>query len=120
MKTVKMCCTTCPNSCALTVTVEGDQVVAVEGNTCKRGLPFAQKEWIAPERMLTSTIVVHLPQGDKLVPVKSATPMLRDKIMAAMAVIRTTTLDHPVKMGDTLIADVAGCGVSIVAAKTIG
>ena len=57
MKEVTMCCTTCPSGCALVVTVDGDKVVKVEGNTCKRGIKFAEKELVAPERMLTSTIL---------------------------------------------------------------
>ena len=119
MKEVKMCCTTCPNSCALVVTVDGDKIVKVEGNTCKRGIVFAEKELVAPERMLTSTILVTVDGVEKSVPVKSATPMLRDKMMDAMESIRHTHLDHGVKVGDVIIPNVADCGVDIVAAKTV-
>ncbi|MEG1431856.1 MULTISPECIES: DUF1667 domain-containing protein [Eubacterium] len=119
MKEIKMCCTTCPNSCALMVTVEGDQVLKVEGNTCKRGIPFAEKELVAPERMLTSTVIVTVDGVEKQVPVKSATPMLRSKMMDAMSIIRGTRINHGVNLGDVILANVADCGVDIVAAKTV-
>ena len=45
MKEVTMCCTTCPSGCALVVTVDGDKVVKVEGNTCKRGIKFAENAY---------------------------------------------------------------------------
>lgn len=119
MKEVTMCCTTCPSGCALVVTVDGDQVVKVEGNTCKRGIKFAEKELVAPERMLTSTVLIRLNDTVHLVPVKSKEPMPREKMLDAMTVIKETTLDHPVKMGDVIIPNVVDCGVDIVACKTV-
>ena len=56
MKEVTMCCTTCPSGCALKVMIDNNEVVSVEGNNCPRGEKFAHKEWINPERMLTSTV----------------------------------------------------------------
>ena len=50
MKKVKMSCTTCPNSCELLATIEDDQVVAVEGNLCKRGVDFAESELAALDK----------------------------------------------------------------------
>jgi len=119
MKTVKMCCTTCPNSCTLTVTADGDKVISVEGNGCKRGIPFAEKELTAPERMLTSTVLMTVDGTNKNVPVRSAVPMPRVKMMDAMVQIHKTVLRHPVATGDVIIANVAGCGVDIIASKTV-
>ena len=119
MKEVTMCCTTCPSGCALVVTVDNDKVVKVEGNTCKRGIKFAEKELVAPERMLTSTVLIRVGGQEHLVPVKSREPMPREKMMDAMETIKVTELDHPVKMGEVIIPDVAGCGVDIVACKTV-
>ena len=36
--------------------IDNNEVVSVEGNNCPRGEKFAHKEWINPERMLTSTV----------------------------------------------------------------
>lgn len=120
MKEVTMCCTTCPSGCALVVTVEGDKVIKVEGNTCKRGIAFAEKELVAPERMLSSTVLVRVDGRETLIPVKSQVPMPKEKMLDAMQEIRGVVLDHTVAMGDVIIPNVAGCGVDIVACRTLG
>lgn len=119
MKEISMCCTTCPSGCALMVTVDGSRAVKVEGNTCKRGIKFAEKELIAPERMLTSTVLVKISGQDYLIPVKSREPMPKEKMIDAMQSIRAVCLDHSVKMGDVIIQNVVDCGVDIVACKSM-
>lgn len=119
MKEVTMCCTTCPSGCALVVTVDGDKVVKVEGNTCKRGIKFAEKELVAPERMLTSTILVRCGGQECLIPIKSKEPMPKDKMLDAMTAIKAVRLDHPVKMGEVIIPNILDCGVDIVACKSM-
>lgn len=121
MKDVKMSCTTCPNSCEMVATVDGDKMVAVTGNLCKRGVDFAEQEWINPVRTLTSTMILRRTGRETLsIPVKSAAPMPRDRMMDAMAAIRKTVIDHPVAIGEVLIPDVVGCGIDVVASKTVG
>ena len=70
MKEVTMCCTTCPSGCALKVMIDNNEVVSVEGNNCPRGEKFAHKEWINPERMLTSTVYAVINGKELLIPVK--------------------------------------------------
>ena len=82
MKEVTMCCTTCPSGCALKVMIDNNEVVSVEGNNCPRGEKFAHKEWINPERMLTSTVYAVINGKELLIPVKSKEPIPR-KIMTA-------------------------------------
>lgn len=121
MKDVKMSCTTCPNSCEMVATVDGGKVVAVTGNLCKRGIDFAEQEWINPVRPLTSTMILRRAGREAVsVPVKSAAPIPRSRMKDAMAAIRETAIDHPVHLGEVLISDVAGCGIAIVASKTVG
>lgn len=120
MKKVTMCCTTCPNSCEMTVTIGDDNTIAdCTGNTCPRGLTFAEGEWKDPVRLLTSTMIRITDAGQILVPVKSATPIPRRLMRDAMEAIRKTPLTHPVALGDVLIPNVAGSGVAIVAARTV-
>ncbi|MGL4549182.1 DUF1667 domain-containing protein [Eubacterium aggregans] len=45
--------------------------------------------------------------------------MLRSKMLDAMSIIRGTRIDHGVNLGDVILANVADCGVDIVAAKTV-
>lgn len=120
MKEVKMCCTTCPSGCALQVWVnDQNEVEKVEGNNCPRGEMFAKKEWVNPERMLTSTVVAMIRGKECLIPVKSKEPISKKLMTAAMETIREVYLETPVKMGDVIIEDLAGSGVSLVACKTV-
>ena len=55
METRELTCIGCPLGCALTVTMNGKEVVEVKGNTCKKGDIYARKDAIVlllllPER----------------------------------------------------------------------
>lgn len=120
MKKTTMCCTTCPSGCALDVTI-GDQntVIQVEGNKCPRGELFAQKEWINPERMLTSTVYVQIDGKEQLLPVKSEKPMPKELMFAAMEEINHILVTAPVAMGQIIKENLAGSKIALVACKTI-
>ena len=72
-------CTVCPRGCAITVEGADGKVLSIEGNGCKRGLAFAESEFTAPVRLLTSTVRVAGRDGE-LLPVRTRTPILRDKL----------------------------------------
>lgn len=121
MKEVTMCCTTCPSGCALTVKIdEQNQVAEVVGNGCPRGEKFAQKEWVNPERMLTSTVYAVINGKEKLIPVKSKEPIPKKVMMKAMEEIQEICLSSPVKMGDIIKENLADSGIALVACKTVG
>lgn len=119
MEKVMLCCTTCPTECVLTVMKEGNLAVSVEGNTCKRGIKFAEKELTTPERTLTSTMIVMLDNKELLIPVKTAQPIPKKNMLAAMDQIKTTVIHHVFKMGDVLIPNICESGVDIVACKSL-
>ena len=64
--TKKLTCIVCPMGCQLKVELDGKRVVSVEGYTCKRGLAYAETEFTAPMRTLTTTAPV---EGGGVVPV---------------------------------------------------
>ena len=119
MKEVTMCCTTCPSGCALKVMIDNNGVVSVEGNNCPRGEKFAHKEWINPERMLTSTVYAVINGKELLIPVKSKEPIPRKIMTEAMKEIQEIEVNAPVKMGDVIKENLAGSGVELVACKTV-
>ena len=120
MRDVTMCCTTCPSGCALRVTInEQDQVEKVEGNTCPRGETFAYKEWVNPERMLTSTVYAIINGRESLIPVKSREPISKKLMKKAMEEIQEICVENPVQMGDVIKTNLAGSGIDLVACKTI-
>ncbi|MEG0216501.1 MAG: DUF1667 domain-containing protein [Hungatella sp.] len=117
MKKRELTCIGCPLGCALTVCEEGEQIT-VTGNTCKRGSDYAIKEISHPTRIVTSAIPVR--NGDvAMVSVKTREDVPKEKIFDCMAEIHRTVVCAPVKIGDVLLKDCAGTGVSVVATKNV-
>lgn len=116
-------CTTCPFECSLSVTADRDGsgepcVLSVTGNRCARGEAFARQEIVRPVRVLTTTVLVN-GSGERLLPVRTAAPIPRDLSVEAMRALRSVVVDAPIRMGDTVLADVLGTGVDVIASMDI-
>ncbi len=106
----------CPMGCEMQVTIEAGKVTGVTGNTCPRGLKYAEDEITAPKRMLTTTVKIEggiLP----LIPVVSSAALPKDKVLACAEALRNVTLKAPVKEGDVVVANILGLNVDIVASR---
>lgn len=117
MENRELTCIGCPLGCALTVTIDGDNIT-VAGNTCKRGEDYGKKEVTNPTRTVTSAVPVRngvIP----MVSVKTGSDIPKEKIFDCMREIRQVSLTAPVKIGDIVIADCAGTGVSVIATKNV-
>ncbi len=107
-------CVSCPLGCPIEVEIENGEVVAVTGNTCKRGDAYARAEITNPVRSLTSSVKVE--NGlHPVVPVKSSGPVPKDKMFDCMKEINAVTVKAPVNIGDIVIKNILGLGVDIVA-----
>ena len=109
-------CIGCPLGCSLTAVPTADGF-DISGYTCKRGLEYASAEFAHPVRILTTT--VKIAGANDLLPVRSNKPLPKEKIMECMAVIRQAQAKLPVKCYDVIIPNICGCGVDIVATKTV-
>ena len=127
METSFVTCVICPKGCGIKVDWElcddgSKKVFGVFGNSCTRGLKYATAEVVHPERVLTSTVRL-VNDGDdghscELVPIRSASPIPKESLMAAMEEISKKTIrNSSVKMGDVVIEDIAGTGVAMVACR---
>lgn len=117
MEVREMTCIGCPLGCSLTVKMDGE-TIEVKGNTCRRGEDYAKKEVTNPTRIVTSS--VHVTGGNlEMVSVKTQRDIPKDKIFAVMEEIRKVTAQAPVAIGDVLIDNCAGTGVSVVATKNV-
>ncbi|MBR5586584.1 MAG: DUF1667 domain-containing protein [Clostridia bacterium] len=105
-------CTVCPTGCIINVKGDEKSISSIEGFTCPRGKTYAEAEFLAPVRTLTSTVKV---EGGSLVACRSKNPLPKDKVMDVMKEIHALNVKAPVKRGDVLIANVLGTGVDIVA-----
>ena len=96
--------------------VNGELII--EGHSCKRGDEYAREEFIAPKRILTTTMQVEngfLP----LIPVRSDKPMPKEKLSDTLKEIAQTVIKAPIKMGDILIEDVLGLEINIIASRDL-
>ena len=106
-------CIGCPASCLVTVNGVEDNFT-ISGNACPVGDEYARKEKTAPSRNIASLIRVTGGKR-KVVSVKTSSDIPKGKIFDCMAEIRSATVPAPVKAGDVLLRNVAGCGVDIIA-----
>lgn len=120
MSTIRdLICIGCPMGCMLQVKLDGDQVVSVTGNTCKRGEIYGIKECTNPTRIVTSSVAV---EGGKIdaVSVKTANDIPKDKMFECVHCLRGIIIKAPVNIGDIIVKNIAGTGVDVVATKKVG
>lgn len=117
MEVRNLICIGCPLGCPLTVSMDGDKI-DVTGNTCPRGADYARKEVLSPTRIVTSTVRV---MGGAIarVSVKTKSDVPKSKIFDVMEEIHGVTVAAPVQAGQVLIEDCAGCGVPVIATKSV-
>ena len=109
---MKMICINCPKGCEMDVVVDGANVT-VTGNTCPKGEVYARSEVTNPTRMVTG--LVRVAGMRKPLPVKTKTPVPKWKISDVLFSMHQATVQLPVKIGDVIVANVAGTGVDLVA-----
>ena len=114
-------CICCPLGCQLTVMLQqgegGLDVTGVVGYTCRRGKDYARQEATHPVRMIT----VAVPVEGRLSPVsaKTAQPIAKNCMQAALRQIRGLRVAPPVREGDVLLENLANTGIPLVATKTV-
>ncbi len=114
----EMICINCPMGCMLTVDDSDLSNVKVTGNTCPRGVTYGINEVTAPKRMVTGCSRVN--GGNvAMVSVKTREAIPKELIFDCLKQIDGTVLTAPVAIGDTVIANVCGCGVDVIATKNI-
>ena len=116
MEKKELTCICCPMGCALSVEMEGNQVVSISGNTCKRGDTYARDEVVRPVRMVTS--IVKIKNGKlKMLPVKTKEPIDKSRINECLEALKTVEVNAPVHIGDVVLKNAAGA--DIVATRNI-
>jgi CxxC motif-containing protein len=111
----ELTCIVCPVGCKLKATIDGADI-SIEGNTCARGKKYGLDELCSPVRMITSTVKVDggfLPR----LPVRSASPIPKARVLDALAALTSVRMHAPVEMGQLVLRDVAGSGVDIIASR---
>lgn len=112
--TRELTCIICPMGCMMTAEIKDGKVVGVTGNTCPRGKIYATNECTNPTRTITTTVRC---KSGELLPVKTSSPVPKDKIKEAMKIINKLSPVLPISIGDVIIEDVFKS--KIVAAKNL-
>lgn len=118
MEIRNLTCISCPMGCSVTVKMNGNEVVSVSGNTCRRGEVYARKEVADPTRIVTSTVKVKGGRAD-MVSVKTKVDIPKGRIFECVKALKGVEVQAPVHIGDVIVPNVAGTGVDIVATKNV-
>lgn len=111
-------CIGCPIGCQLQVKLDGNEVIEVTGNTCKKGDEYAKKECTNPTRIVTSSVCVK--DGEiEMVAVKTESDIPKEKIFDCIRELKGVVVSAPINIGDIIVENVLGTGVNIVATRKI-
>lgn len=106
--TRELTCIICPRGCSLKIELEDGKIRSITGNSCPRGIKYAEDECYHPMRTVTST--VRCCDGSVLA-VKTDRPIPKDKIIECMKMINSACAHLPIQIGDVIIEDVFGSNV---------
>lgn len=112
----ELICIVCPNGCHLKVDEQNGY--AVTGNKCDRGVDYGKAELCNPVRVVTSTVKLENAQSSRL-PVKTDAAIPKALIFEVMKVIDALAVSAPVKVGQVLVENLLGTGVSLVSCKSV-
>ncbi len=111
-------CIECPKGCGLSVDIENCRVINVTGNTCPKGKEYAISEIENPARILTSTVLSER-LALKMIPVRTAAPIPKTKILEAMKEIKKIRINKPVSIGEIIVKNFLGLGVNLISTRQI-
>ena len=104
----ELTCIVCPVGYSLVAEIKDNGEVEVSGNKCPRGKVYARNECIAPVRTITTTVRC---ESGEMLPVKTDSPIPKEKIFEAMKIINKACPVLPISVGDVIIEDVFGSRV---------
>lgn len=114
----ELTCIGCPLGCQLRVEIEDNRVIGVEGNSCKRGENYAQKECTNPTRIVTSTVGV-IDGVIPVVSVKTEGDIPKERIKECMHELKGIKIKAPIRIGDIIVKNIAGTNTNVIATKNI-
>ena len=108
-------CRICPNGCKMRIgKSEFGREPIIIGNKCPKGRQFAIEELTHPVRTLTTTVKVKNSSMQRL-PVKSSSPLPKNKIFEAIAYLKKIEIEAPIKTNQIICQDMLNLGVNIIA-----
>ncbi len=112
----ELICIACPVGCHLEIFPEDNY--RVEGNQCKRGITYGQKELTNPTRMVTSTVVIKGGVYPRI-PVITRGEVPKHLVFEVMKEINKVIVVSPITRGTVVIENVLGTGVDVVTSRSM-
>ena len=106
--TRELTCIICPRGCTLKVEMEDKKIISVTGNSCPRGVKYAEDECCNPQRTVTSTVRC---ECGRMIAVKTDRPIPKDKVFECMKMINSVTAHLPLSIGDVIISNIFDANV---------
>ena len=116
--TDEMICITCPMGCTVKYAHDGETLLAIDGNTCNRGVKYVESELKDPRRMVATTVRVKYGLHS-LVPVYTAQPFPKPMIFDLLQEIRKLEIPAPVEIEKVVIQNALGTGIDVVASRSM-
>ncbi len=115
-ESLELICVVCPLGCNLSV-VKDDDGIQIKGG-CKKGEKYAKEEIVNPRRVVTTTL--RIKNGVyRRVPVRTSSPVPRDKIPELMKFLSSLEVEAPQRRGDIIVKNLWGEGVDLIATRTV-
>jgi CxxC motif-containing protein len=98
--------------------IENGEIKAVQHNSCKRGIEYAQQEFYDPRRMVTATAVV----SDGIVnriPVRTREPIPVKYINELLQAIYALRLPAPLDIETPVIENFADTGIDVITTRNV-
>lgn len=111
----ELICIVCPKGCHLKVSEDG---TTITGNACPRGEEYGRTEMTNPTRVLTSTVRC-IGGTYPRCPVKTERAIPKELLMEAMAALDAVELTAPVRVGQTVLENLCGTGVRVIATRNL-
>jgi len=115
----KFVCIGCPMGCPLELEHEGDQIIEIAGNDCRRGEKYAKQEFTDPRRSLSTTVAISGAVWERL-PVKTTVEVPKHRVMEAARTIHEIRCRAPVEIGQVLLEGLLGeVGLDVIATRSM-
>lgn len=115
MEKRSLTCIRCPRGCQIEAVLDAGEVLSLTGNACKREEVYARAEITSPVRTVTTTIPVKGSARARMLSVKTAREVPKEKVFDVIRALSGVCAQAPVSIGDVVLADVAATGVDVVA-----
>ncbi len=113
----QLVCINCPLGCRLDVQLDGETVLSVKGQACRRGEDYARQEAVQPMRVLTALMRT---ASDRPFSVKTDAPIPQALLLHCAAQLARLRPSEPIAFGDIVAENICDTGSNVVATSQVG